>query len=248
MAEFDLKAAHDELQEQLAKLDELLDAATGDAETAGKRKITNELIEASKAAWTPISESLTSQLSAANEDVRIGVFYGLLRDLQKTFGDSVSKLVDDKVAALPKPAKVEVSDDQLKEMQENRSALYKKITTLIEMAKSFDQAEGMVDPPKRRANKGAKAGPRAISFVNWFIDDKEYENLTAIIKEYGQYEKTVDLRNAMKEKGIDLKNPPARFEFTMPDGKTLVGTYTPPAPSADDDDEEEESEETETSE
>lgn len=232
MAEFDLLQAHNELQEALRELDERLDLASGDAETAGKRKITNELIEASKEAWGPISASLTSQLSSASEEVRIGVFYGLLRDLQKTFGEPVSKLVDDKLAAMPKPEKVEVSDEVLKEMNETRSTLFRKITNLIEMARSFDQDAGMYDPPKRRANKGAKSGPRAITFVNWYIDDKEYDTLTEVIKEYPQYDKTVTLRNAMKEKGIDLKNPPERFEYTLPDGKTLLGVNTKPAVTA----------------
>lgn len=228
MSTLDLKAAHDELQEALKALDDRLDAATGDAETVGRRKVTDELIEASQQAWTPIADSLVNQLNNASEPVRIGVYYGLIRKLQKDFGEPISKLVDAMVEAMPKPEKLEVSEDVLKEMLESRAALYKKLTTLIEMAESFDQAEGMTMPPKRRANKGAKTGPRAISFVEWSIDDKDYKDLTEVIKDYDQFSKTVELRKAMTEKGIDLKKPPARFEFTMPDGKVLVGINTRP--------------------
>lgn len=218
----DLQNLHDDLHKKIDEIDAKLDSQV-DAKTAGKRAIVSDLIDSAKGTWTPVSEQLIGQLGSATEDVQIGVYYGLLRALNSAFSKKLSEAVDKKVEALPEatPADV-IPEEVIKELSTARSELYAKVRQLVEMNETFNGGCTM-HLPKRRTGGRGKRGPRAISSFNWTIDETAYENLKAVAEDYDQYEATKDLTKAMRDAKIDLKNPPDRIEFTLPDGKILVG-------------------------
>jgi hypothetical protein len=234
--------AHDELHRAIDEIDSTLDLLS-DSKAAGKRKITNDLIADAKDSWEPISNSLVEQLEAADEKLQIGVYFGLIRALQNKFSETLGTKVESMVESQPQVAKPDLSEEQIKELSSTRSGLYQKLKSLIEMAESFGQNDGMKMASKRTGAVGPR-GPRAISFINWSIEDDEFEKLGDVVTKYDQYEKVSELTKAMRETGINLTKPPARIEFTMPDGRVLVGVNTAPAvtenlPDEEDDEDEE---------
>jgi len=241
MSDFDLKKAHDELHAALNEIDTTLDAASGDQKSAGKRKITNGLIEDSKESWEPIAESLVEQLRVADPAVQVGVYFGLIRALQNEFSKELGDVVEAMVEKAPVEETVELSEEDAKALSKSRSEIYSKLKTLIGLAESFGQADGMYAPKKRTGGRG-KRGPRAISFFTWQVDGEDVENLKAVAEGYDQYEKTSDLTKAMREAEINLTKPEDRIEFTLPDGKILVGLNTAGEEVDDDDDDDDSAE------
>lgn len=230
----ELKALHDQLHTAINEIDDKLDSQA-DATTAGKRKITNDLIAASESTWKNVSDGLISQLKEAPEDIQIGVYYGLIRSLQSEFGENLSKAVAAKVEAAPKTDVPKLSDEEISALSATRSELYGKLKNLIETAKNFGLDAGM-EMAKKRTGKMGKRGPRAISFFNWTVDTKAYDKLKDVIEDYPQYERVGELTKAMRAAGLNLTEPGDRLEFTLPDGKILVGVKDEskvPAPEED---------------
>lgn len=223
MSSPDLMELHNQLHVAIDAIDEQLDSQT-DSQAAGKRKITSELISDNEASWKPVVEQLVSQLTTAQVEVQIGFYYGLIRELGKVFGTPLSAKLDELVEAQPKIEVEVIPPEQLEVLTKTRSELYAKIKSLLEMAKNFGMDEGMKMPRKRTGKKG-KRGPRQISFFSWEIDGTDYENLKAVQEAYSvDYEKVSALTKAMRDAKLNLTEPGDRLEFTLPDGKVLIGT------------------------
>lgn len=260
MSDVNLSDLYDQLKSAVDAIDEKLDSQI-DSEAAGKRKLTNELIELHEGTWKPVSESLIAQLADVPEDAKIGFYYGLVRAMNEAFNKPLTAALDKKVAEQPKVEIVPIPQEELDLLSKTRSDLYGKIKSLIEMAKNFGMDEGM-EMPKKRTGKAGKRGPRAISFFSFEVDGKSYDTLKEVQDEYSStYEKVSSLTKAIREseyKGekINLTTPPDRFEFTLPDGKILIATKdeekvaNPPVEndSDDGDDSDETEEETATEE
>lgn len=200
--------------------------------------------------WFGIANQLKEKFSDLSVDVQIGVFYGLIRELD-SLRDPLSKELDKMVSEAPAPDTSEKpTPEQAKQLATIRSDFYGKLKNLIETAKSFGQDEGMVMAKKRTGGRG-KRGVRKSTYISWELDAQPIEKLSDIVELYPQFEKRSDLTKAMKVAGINLTEPPEKIEFALPDGKLLVGIYSPPSGSTgadvdddeDDDDEDDETEE-----
>ena len=216
----DLKEIYTQLKAEIDVIDEQLDSQ-GDAKTAGKRTITNQLIEKSKDSWTPVVDTYVSTLTEAPQDVRIGVFYGIVRGLTNKLQELINKDLDELLKDIPESVP-QITPEQAKEISEVRSKLYAQIKSVIGIAEQFGDSEGMEMPKKRTGSRG-KRGKRALSYFTWFIGEKEFAKLADIVEIYPQYEKVADLTKAMREAGLNLTNPEGNLEFTLPDGEILIG-------------------------
>lgn len=239
----ELSVAYRELVDAINSIDEQLDSLT-DSKAAGKRSITNQLIEKSKDSWSNVVDQFVGSLSTAPDEVKIGVYFGIVRGLAKELQDDVNAALEKIVSTLPEQKPL-IDPADAPELGKTRSDLYAKVKSVIALAEQFGEAEGMEMPKKRTGSKG-KRGKRALSYFTWFIGEKEYEKLAEIVDLYDQYEKVADLTKAMREAGLNLTTPEGDLDFTLPDGNILVGVNG--AAEGDEDDSDDEAEESEDSE
>lgn len=244
MSDFNLEEIYSQLHTLIVDIDEKLDAS-GDSTAATTRKVTNELIEEAKDQWTPASTAIVSQFEAMSEDQKIGVYFGLIRALNSELGKPINELLKNKVEAMPKPEIVPLTDEEKTTLEETRKGLVVKIKSVIEMAKNFG-VEADMEMPKRRTGKTGPRGKRALSFFTWSIEDKTYDKLRDVVEEYSEYSKVSELTKAMREVKIDTTNPGSKIEFTLPDGKVLVGVRDTSDDDDDDDDDSSDDDSTET--
>jgi hypothetical protein len=175
------------------------------------------------------------------EDVRFGVFFGLVRELNKKFLDSATAYAESQVQTRPV---VEVDPAELAKANAERDDLVKIMKNLINILKMVDaervEREELKVPRKRPT--GGPRGKRQLSFYSWSVNGVDTENtLTEIAKSLG-YEKAVELREEMKAAGLNLTKPGATIEFTTPSGAVLVGTRDADAPEPEDDNDSDEDE------
>jgi hypothetical protein len=241
-----LKTVYKGLMGAIGQIDEKLDSLT-DGKSAGQRALTNELIEKAADSWKPLVESFKNGLATTPAETAIGIYYGIVRGLDEVYGNTAKETVKSMVDNLPTPEPL-ISQDEVPALQKVRSELYGKVKALISLAEQFGGADGMSMPKKRTGSKG-KRGKRALSYFTFTIDDKEFDSLKDVVELYPQYTKVADLTKAIREVGEaaepkwNLTEPPQTWEFTLPDGKTLVGTDT-----RTDEDDEDETDEDETEE
>ncbi len=243
----DLKPLFEALKAGIAEVDTKLDSVTGSTASV-KAGIINGLVEGSKDSWENVSTKLIEQLTPLDPETQLGFYYGLMRSLDNKYGKDASQHVAKLVEAAPKPEPLLKTEEEIKNAQEERKKLYDRIKTVYEMAEAFgDEALSSMELPAKRTGAKGKRGPRALSFVTWTIDGKEFDKLKDVAELYPQFAKVADLTKALREeatgftvkdadgndvagKGIDTKTPPERFELNLPDGKTLVGVYSAPTP------------------
>jgi hypothetical protein len=235
----DLKEIHSELMAAIADIDIKLDSL-GDAKSAGKRKLVSDRVDSTETVWSPVADRLIEQITAMDPDQIVGVFNGIVRKLNGTFAEQVSSYVETLVESQPASEPL-ITQDEAKELSSVRSTLYAKAKSVVDLASQF--GDETLEMPKKRTGARGKRGPRAISFFTWEINGEsvaeELDNLPAIAKKYG-FEKGAELTKAMREAGLDLRNPGERLEFTLPNGDVLVGINT--AAETDEEDEGDEDE------
>lgn len=248
MSDFTLFGSYEKMFDEVKNIDEKLDSLT-DGKAAGKRQKIDEMINATKDAHEGVVNDFVKQLENVDIEVLIGIYFGVTRGLDKNFREKVNAGLEEIVSKLPDASPL-ISIDEVPAYQKARSVLYQQIKALIEVAGSVGDphSDKMVMPKKRTGSKG-KRGKRALSFFTWFIEDAEYSKLAQIVELYPQsWTKVAELTAAMREAKIDTKTPGDKIEFTLPDGKTLVGLNAnvsddEASDDEDDDDEEETSEE-----
>ncbi len=245
----------------IADIDEKLDAGS---EAAGKRKVTNELVEQAKGEWGPVAKNIIEEMRKLTDEERVGVLYGLNRELTSAFKEEAEKLVTARVEALPKTEDT-LTDEQKKALAAERSELANQIKLIVNMAGTFGEfEEGNEWPlPKRRGAVG-KRGKRALSFYDWSIDGVDVpddQNSVKGVAEMLGFEKQAEFTKALKEcmvgdKKLDTTNPPERFSVEI-NGKTVTAVKgateedptaiatEPTVDEADDDEDEDEDEDDE---
>lgn len=236
----DLLQMYKELDTAIKALDEKLDSRDGGS-TLLRSKIINDNIASTEANWTNVSNNIIGQLASAPEDVQIGFYFGLVRSLDKAYGDVAKKFVDAKVEAAPKLEPL-IREDEVPAITEQRKEVYTKIKAVINMAETFgdDSFTEMENPRRRGGAPKGKRGPRAITYFTWTIDDKEYKTLKDVLEDLPVYDKVSELTKAIRATGVNLTVPPAKIEFTLPNGKVLVGINN----AVDDGDDDDETDET----
>lgn len=231
----DLLQIYNELKPAVDLIDEKIDSLDGGT-TQIRSKIINEKITETTDNWTVVADSIIGQLADAPKEVQVGFFFGLVRQLDKAYAEEAKKFVDELVEASPKPTPM-ITADELPALMEKRKEVVSQINAVMAMAETFgsDDFEKMEKPRRRGGAPKGKRGPRAISFFSWTIDNKEFDSLKDVIEVVPQYEKVADIRKALIGAGFNLTTPPAEINFTLPDGRTLVGLNgQTEVPNADD--------------
>jgi hypothetical protein len=220
-----VRSWYKKLMLQVNEIDSVLDAT---ADTSGKRKFTNDLVEAQTHEWKPAVDNLSGQMNQMTEEARAGVFYGMIRAFSTAFKDQIDKWIDQQVASIPKEEVETISDEQKKALQEQRSELSKQVNAIIDMAYTFGDAKGdqenEPDPnwPKPRVRRGAfgKRGPRALSFYTWAIDgigmEGDDDSNKGVAKKLG-FEKVSEFTKALKDAGINTTEPADEFTVKIKD-------------------------------
>ena len=239
----EIKEMYDQLLSTVVdEIDPKLDAGT---ESAGKRKVTNDLVESTEPNWKPVADHIITGMQEMTDEQIAGVFYGLIRAITPTFKERADGYISSLAENMPKSEDIP-SDEEKKELAATRSDLVKQIRTLVDMAKVFkeDWAENATIPP-RRGSVG-KRGKRALSFYDWNVDGvdaDEDSNSVKGISELLGFAKQADFTKALKEQRVVIEgkevalnttNPPESFTVTI-NGKTVTATR---ANDEEDDDDE----------
>jgi hypothetical protein len=213
------------LMAQVNEIDAVLDAT---ADSTGIKKFTNNLVTAQESEWKPAIEGITKSFNEMPEDVRAGVYYGMIRQLQAAFKEPIDAWIKTQVEVLPKEEIETISDEEKKALQEQRSELSKQVNSIIDMAYVFGEASGDQendpDPnwakPKIRRGAFGKRGPRALSFYSWAIDGIAMEgddNSNKGVSQKLGFEKVSEFTKALKDAKIDTTNPEEKFEVKIKD-------------------------------
>ena len=236
------------LGDQIGEIDGVLDSLSG-AQSAGKRAVINRLMKAVQENIDQVLAKLDEQVFAeiADDDTFVGMYSGLVKSLESKYQPRQDAILESKTEEI-KAETPNLSEEQIKEMAETRKQLVMQFKATKEIFKTFGMpgVESVPDP-KRRTGAHGKRGPRAITQFTWTVDgvrqSPDKDSLTGVASENG-YENSKALRDALREAGIDLKNPEDQIEFTLSNGKTLVGIKSV-EDEDDDEDDDEDSEETE---
>lgn len=205
-----------EFWNQIYDIDAVLDAGT---ESAGKGKITNSLVEAAKAEWTPALQNATEafeKLSAeADDETVVGTYFGLVRGLQKLLKERADAVVQRIYDAQPQTEDT-ASDAEKQRLAAERSELMKNIKPIIEMGKMFNLVteEYPWELPKRRGAVG-KRGKRALTDYDWTVNGETYSSVKDVAEalNVGRGEFTKALREAPND--INTKEPPSEFSASV---------------------------------
>ena len=77
----DLRSIYENGMESVADIDVKHDSLT-DQETAGKRKLTDDLINATQSGWEPFLANATSQMDDMDIEVLAGVYFAIQKNLK----------------------------------------------------------------------------------------------------------------------------------------------------------------------
>lgn len=244
---------------EVDELDEQLDSATG-GQSAGKRAVTNRLVDSTKDSWADVVNQVSSYLTSITDpDEFAGVFAGVRQNLlnDKEMNARFDSVLETKAEEI-KAATPNFTEDQIKEISEARRKAAKEFGSIAELLGLFGvqvsekDSPDYVEPPKRRTGAHGKRGPRAISGYTWSVGGVRMapkEDTLAGVAAANEYEKVTELKEAMKAAGIDLKNPPEEVKFTLSNGKELVGVKSVQVSEETDDDDDDDDDDTpETSE
>lgn len=234
VAGFDLGAGYDTAMQSIAAIDEQLDALT-DSKGAGKRAHVNTLVTAQADNVAGLITNLTSKLGEADDEVVVGFVTGLLRQLKSTFDDRINAYVENWAKAnIPdeNASAVTLSDEEIKNLEAQRSEYYKMVKTLRELAVqlqivSEDERDSKMPMPKKRTGSRGARGPQVWSLYLYTVNGAELEDdpsLTEIAKANG-FEKRTELTNFIKSVMGDSWKPGDNFEVTLPNDNVLEGTF-----------------------
>lgn len=222
----DVLNVYNTLKDQIEAIDEKLDSVQ-DSATAGKRKITNDLVSENEAFWKIVSDSIIEQMKneGITDEQRTAAYYGITRALTKEFGDTSEKFVEARVPAKPEGETPTISPEDLSALQESRKTLYQQVKVLADLVVQTGAAESLeeLDVPGPRKGAVGPRGKRALSYYSFEVDGKTYDKLTEVAQANG-YEKVVELTKAFKAAEVNTTNPPRVFKVTLANGKELTAT------------------------
>lgn len=238
----ELREAYDKLMAAINQIDVELDSLTGEGSSI-RRRIVNDLVEKHGDVFNPAIASIVENIKNLPDEQRIAAVNAFVNTIRKEFGKSTEAILDTMVAAAPKQQPL-ITEEQAEVRQKQRSELYQKVKSIVELAASvFDEGEWDM-PPMRRGSTG-KRGPRNLSLFTFFIDGAEVDMTIGQIAKENGYEKAADLTKALREKneetgwkGFDTREGEKFDGFKLPNGKILAGVR----PADDEDDPEDDPE------
>lgn len=231
------------LGDEIGEIDVVLDSLSG-AQSAGKRAVINRLVKEVQEHIDTVLSNLDAQVfeKIESDDVFVGMYSGLVKSLEGKYQARQDAILESKAEEI-KAETPDLSEEQIKEITEQRKELVMRFKATKEIFRTFGMpgVDSVPDPKKRTGSRG-KRGPRAITQFNWTVDgvrqSPDKDSLTGVASENG-YENSKALRDALREAGIDLKNPEDKIEFTLANGKALVGIKAVDDDEDDEDDEDE---------
>ena len=244
----DLRTIYEGAMVNVSDIDEKLDSLT-DQETAGKRKVSNDLVEASRDKWEPFSTAAVKQMADMSPEVLAGVYLGIQKILKDEFDKSVSEFITSQVSDMP-PVEPLISEEEAESLRKVRSGLYQQIKSVRELAIQVGEATEEDEDwkmPKMRRGAHGKRGKRALSLFTWFFNGEEVEDVDTVreVASHLGYEKAADFTQALRDSGIDTRNPPDEFTFNHPSGVILTAVKeTDEVENGDEDEDEDDSEAT----
>lgn len=224
------------LRETLAKIekmDETLDAQAG-SEAAGKKKIATELVSSYEESWTDIAGQVSKHLQSLDEEALVGVYTGIVRNLNETFGEQIDKFLETRMKERKTADAEKLSEEQIEALMEERRNLVKYYGVIRVLLESSDEDVSDIPEPKVRRGSVGKKGPRILSTFDYFVDGEalsdDDNSLTALAKKHnmkGSELKEHLEKNLVLEEGVEsfkLKKGevPNYWTATLPDGKTLT--------------------------
>jgi len=244
--ETQLRQMWNALMGQIGEVDGVLDSFS-DAAAAGKRKLSNELVEKYQVSWEPVANKLSEQMDTFDEEKVVGAYLGLIRALATKYdtpvGEFLTKLVEDQ----PKSETPDMTEDQKKELSASRTKIFTQLKQIRDLAINFDEAVPVLDEngnitsvpgwelPKVRRGGFGKRGKRALGYYTWSIDGQDVEedadNTKGVAAILG-YEKVSEFTKALKTAGVETSKHEADFQVELK-GKVVTGTLV--ADSSDDD-------------
>jgi hypothetical protein len=236
------------LGDEIGEIDGVLDSLSG-AQSAGKRAVINRLMKAVQdnidIVFAKLDEQVFSDIS--DDDVFVGMYSGLVKSLESKYQPRQDAILESKAEEIKAETPV-LTEEQIKDLTDSRKELVMKFKATKEIFKTFGMPGiDEVPDPKRRTGSHGKRGPRAITQFTWTVDgvrqSPDKDSLTGVASENG-YENSKALRDALREAGIDLKNPEDKIEFTLSNGKALVGIKSVEDEDDDEDDDSEDDDET----
>lgn len=228
-----------EVYEKIEEMDEQLDAAAG-SQSAGKRAVANRLIADNQSKVDEISGKVATQLQKiTDEEVLAAVYTGLVRHLNKTFDEQVSKSLEARVTSQPK----QLSPEEIQGLADRRRELHKQFDILKSALELFGHGPAVADMEvKARRGSVGPRGPRVLSSYEFSVDGNKLEkhSLREVARVIGGDLKTADVRKAAGEQNVDLSEPPADFTFNV-NGHAVRGVKIEgEAAGSDEDDDENE--------
>ncbi len=227
----DLRGMYDSLKTFIDEADEKLDSLS-DTESAGRRKIGNDLITAAESQWSPAVEGAIQSFNNMDEAPRAGPYLGLIRELKKAFDKDVTEFLDSQVETAPK-AEPLISETEAKELSVSRSEAYKQLKQVVELAVQFGEAdENEWELPKVRRGSRGKRGKRALSMYSWTINGEavpEESNSPAGVSKLLGFEKAGLFTQFLRDNDVDTSKPPVTFEVAYGD-KTVSAVRDADAP------------------
>lgn len=235
----DLHDIFDQARVSVVEIDEQLDSLQ-DSESLGKRKVSNQLVEAAKEDWEDFLAGMISQMDQLDADRRAGVYFALTRGLKEQYEKPITELVAEKVESQPKVEPL-ISQEEAEELSKVRSNFYKQAKSARELAVSMgeitedDDSELWKMPKTRRGSIGPR-GKRALTLYEWFFNGEAVEDVDTVkdVAVYLGFSKSAEFTQALRDAKIDTRNPPEEFSWTAPNGVVVTATKT-----ADEDDDEE---------
>ena len=248
----DLRSIYEQGMSNVTDIDEKLDSLT-DQETAGKRKVSNDLVEASRSKWEPFSTGAVKQMSEMDPETLAGVYLGIQKILKDEFDKSVSEFITSKVSDMP-PVEPLISEEEAEALRKVRSGLYQQIKSVRELAIQVGEATEEDDEwkmPKMRRGAHGKRGKRALSLYTWFFNGEEIDDVDTVreVAKHLGYERAALFTEALRAAGIETRNPPDEFTFNHPSGVVVTAVKdTDDVENGDDEDEDEDEDEVDNSE
>lgn len=222
----DLRSIYETGMQNVTEIDTKLDSLT-DQETAGKRKVSNDLIEQTRSEWEGFLASAVKQMENMQPEILSGVYLALQRGLKDKFESPTNEFISTQVQDMP-PVQPLISEDEAEELRKTRSALYQQVKSVRELAIQVGEASED-DPewkmPKMRRGAHGKRGKRALSYYEWFFNGDQVEDVNTVrdVAAHLGYAKAADFTAALREAGIETRNPPTpSFEFNHPSGVVVT--------------------------
>lgn len=221
-----------ETYDAIVSIDEKIDAASGTT-AAGKRAMTNRLVEDEKDSWTPAVQNFVGEIRNGNLPIEkvIGVVNGIISGLTSEFGAEMDEHLDAEVERLKSQAP-EVSESELEELlnegREQRK-VYDAMRTVLDL---LGEDVSGIPTPKRLSGARGPRGPRLSKKYNYTIDGKGRSDNTNTLSSIYQtdikgtegcedWTGTKQLKEFMAENGFDFDDPQDEFEVTLPNNKVL---------------------------